>query len=158
MELILNLNCKEYKLYDKVIFDEEITDDDFKYANSKQPENCSNEELVEWICEYTFVSNGVRDILDKKYEFEHGECGESDVDIIFKYNDIYFKCYYNIEWDRYDKQFYFIDRITFEKYEIIHPDLNTDGIITKLSKVLNEIGVNVTFDIITKTKVTNINE
>lgn len=39
----------------------------------------------------------------------HGECGEYEPECIFKYGDSYYKIKVEIDWNRYDKQYYYID-------------------------------------------------
>lgn len=47
----------------------------------------------------------------------HGECGEDEISGIFKYNDKYYKCTVTLEWNRHDKQFYFIDETSHKLEE-----------------------------------------
>jgi nicotinamide phosphoribosyltransferase len=42
-------------------------------------------------------------------ETSHGECGEWQPTTIFKYNNAYYKLTVEIDWNRYDKQYYYID-------------------------------------------------
>lgn len=42
-------------------------------------------------------------------ETPHGECGEWQPTTIFKYKDAYYKLVVEIDWNRYDKQYYYID-------------------------------------------------
>jgi len=42
-------------------------------------------------------------------ETPHSECGESQPTCIFKYKDVYYKLVIEIDWNRYDKQYYYID-------------------------------------------------
>jgi nicotinic acid phosphoribosyltransferase len=39
----------------------------------------------------------------------HGECGEGDVDIVFRIGDEVFNGRIGVDWNRYDKQFYYVD-------------------------------------------------
>lgn len=39
----------------------------------------------------------------------HGECGEQEPTTIFKYKDVFYKLVVEIDWNRYDKQYYYID-------------------------------------------------
>lgn len=41
-------------------------------------------------------------------ETDHGECGDSEPSKIFKYKDNTYNITVNIDWDRYDKQYYYI--------------------------------------------------
>lgn len=55
------------------------------------------------------------DLVDKiGVETPHGECGEDQPTGLFKFNDKTYKIAVQIEWNRYDKQYYYIDghRIT----------------------------------------------
>lgn len=42
-------------------------------------------------------------------ETPHGECGECEPTNIFKYKDAYYEIKVEIEWNRHDKQYYYID-------------------------------------------------
>jgi nicotinamide phosphoribosyltransferase len=42
-------------------------------------------------------------------ETPHGECGNSDISGIFKYDNKYYQLDIEIMWNRYDKQYYFMD-------------------------------------------------
>jgi len=49
-------------------------------------------------------------MLDKvREETSHGEYGDSEIEEIFKYNDDLYLIRISIDWNRYDKQYYFID-------------------------------------------------
>jgi nicotinamide phosphoribosyltransferase len=49
-------------------------------------------------------------LVDKvSSETPHGECGEWQPTTIFKYNNAYYKLTVEIDWNRYDKQYYYID-------------------------------------------------
>lgn len=50
------------------------------------------------------------ELVDKnRYETPHGECGECQPTTIFKYKDVFYKLAVEIDWNRYDKQYYYID-------------------------------------------------
>ena len=59
----------------------------------------------------------------------HGEHGESEVEGIFKYEDKYYKITVGIFWNRYDKQYYFIDSHEIEKCEEVELSLDQKGLI-----------------------------
>lgn len=60
--------------------------------------------------------DGLRDKLSE--QTPHGECGDSSISEIFKYQDKYYKCTGIPEWNRYDKQYYFIDGMSHTITEI----------------------------------------
>jgi nicotinamide phosphoribosyltransferase len=80
--------------------------------------------------DYTNVVDGLDEarkyakgeIVDKvRDETPHGECGPGVVEQIFKYQDAYYKVKVEIEWNRYDKQYYYIDgnrQTNFEQVEL----------------------------------------
>ena len=43
------------------------------------------------------------------YETSHGECGVSEITSIFKYGDKHYEICVGIDWNRFDKQYYYID-------------------------------------------------
>lgn len=49
----------------------------------------------------------------------HGECGECQPTSIFKYKDAYYKLVVDIDWNRYDKQYYYIDGINIVSCETV---------------------------------------
>ncbi len=61
-------------------------------------------------------------LVDKAAEeTPHGECGPYEVEGIFKFNNDYYKVKVDIEWNRYDKQYYYIDGsrlLSFETTEL----------------------------------------
>ena len=48
-------------------------------------------------------------IIEVGEETPHGECGEGEVSRIFKYGDNFYKIKAEIDWNRHDKQYYYID-------------------------------------------------
>lgn len=52
-------------------------------------------------------------------ETPHGECGSQVVDGIFKLQDKYVKVTVNIDWNRYDKQYYYIDGSHIKTVQVI---------------------------------------
>jgi len=53
----------------------------------------------------------MKDKLVRKIENEtpHGECGDDETEGIFEYQGKYYKIIIEIEWNRHDKQYYYID-------------------------------------------------
>lgn len=143
MTLLLELNCNSSQLEDKKIFDIEITEENLSYYKDELPSEENSEEFIKWLCE-NYTNEDERELLATVYDFVHGECGECGYDITYKYKDLYFICSYDVSWDRYDKQYYFIDSVSQSDYQQIFPDLNTDGIVTKLKNLLKEYDVIVT--------------
>lgn len=64
--------------------------------------NCASfDEVKNWAKE---------DIVDEVgSETPHGECGYYEVEKIFKYRDKFYNIRVEIDWNRYDKQYYYID-------------------------------------------------
>lgn len=52
-------------------------------------------------------------------ETPHGECGDSSPVRIFKYRDKHYKIAVEIEWNRHDKQYYYIDGSSVKSVEAI---------------------------------------
>lgn len=57
-------------------------------------------------CKKTMKSSMVD---NEREEAGHGECGNDEVTEIFKYQGKYYEITVEIEWNRYDKQFYYVD-------------------------------------------------
>ncbi len=64
-------------------------------------DNCPENAIGEW----------ARDLIvdDIRNNTPHGQCGEWKVTEIVKHKNNYFEVTVNIDWNRYDKQFYYID-------------------------------------------------
>lgn len=60
---------------------------------------------------------------------EHGECGENEISGVFKYEDKYYKLKVSIEWNRYDKQYYYIDGSEIESFQEYELSLENKGLI-----------------------------
>ena len=59
-------------------------------------------------------------LVDKETEdTPHGECGANRVSGYFKYENKYYECTVNIEWDRYDKEYYYYDGSSLESFDEI---------------------------------------
>jgi nicotinamide phosphoribosyltransferase len=50
-------------------------------------------------------------------ETAHGECGVGEVEGYFRYNDVVYLAKVNINWNRYDKQYYYIDGSDLVSFE-----------------------------------------
>lgn len=76
----------------------------------------------------------MKDILVNKIREEtpHGEHGEWEVEGIFKYQDKYYKIEIEIDWNRYDKQYYYIDGHKITSCEEIKPTVKQLGLIESL--------------------------
>lgn len=98
----------------------DLTDD--KYV--QKLEDCS-----EWVNE--FVWDKVRE------ETPHGEYGESEYNCIFKYDNIFYSSMVDIEWNRYDKQYYYIDGVNVGEIIEVTPTPAQFGVIELL---WNEFG------------------
>jgi nicotinamide phosphoribosyltransferase len=80
------------------------------------------------------IKDWVEDILVDKVrsETDHGEHGDHEVEGTFKYKDKYFKAKVEIDWNRYDKQYYFIDGHRVTSIEEITPTAQQLGLIESL--------------------------
>jgi nicotinamide phosphoribosyltransferase len=83
---------------------------------------CINFEDFKHYMKNTLVSK-VRD------ETPHGEHGEYEIEEIFKYEGKYYKMQIQLDWNRYDKQFYFIDGHKISKFEEVVPTSEQLGLI-----------------------------
>ena len=61
----------------------------------------------------------------------YGECGDASISQIFKFKDTYYKCTGYAEWNRHDKQYYFIEELTY-KVEKIQVTTQNKGVIELL--------------------------
>lgn len=59
--------------------------------------------------ETEYVNEWIKNtLIDKvRYDTPHGECGVDEITDIFKVGDKYFEAKLEIEWNRYDKQYYY---------------------------------------------------
>lgn len=88
----------------KIICGEEITD----YSHLT-----SIEEAAAW------ASDNERDRVQD--ETEHGERGEEESSVIFKYCDEYYQINLDYFWNRYDKQYYYLDETTVSEPAPVKP-------------------------------------
>lgn len=60
-----------------------------------------------------------KDILveNESVSTPHGECGANEVSGYFRYKGVVFKATVQIDWNRYDKQYYYIDGSTLTDFE-----------------------------------------
>jgi phosphoribosylpyrophosphate synthetase len=59
----------------------------------------------------------------------HGECGEDIVTRIYKAGDKYYKAKVEIEWNRYDKQYYYVDNSRVLEFEEVELSPEQKGLI-----------------------------
>jgi hypothetical protein len=133
----IEINFKKFKgnnFYDVKLFDVDLTT--YEYVSDILDENLNLalDKKIKSFCD----DNDIQEWLDTKYEFIHGEWSNSDVDLRFKWKDTYFDVYFNIEWNRYDKQFYFIENINYVKHEIVEVDGDGVGILSKIKDLLKD--------------------
>jgi nicotinamide phosphoribosyltransferase len=88
-------------------------------------EYCNNIES----CKRWMMNGLVEQLRD---ETPHGECGDSEVEGIFKYQDKHYKITIDIDWNRYDKQYYFIDGYRVLSCEEIELTLEQKGVVEVL--------------------------
>jgi nicotinamide phosphoribosyltransferase len=90
---------------------------------------------------YEILMDNVRE------ETPHGEHGDTEVEGVFKYKGKYYKLKIDIEWNRYDKQYYFIDGHRESKFEETGVHISDIGLIEALWNIfggtINEKGYKV---------------
>jgi nicotinamide phosphoribosyltransferase len=84
----------------------------------------SLEECKEWMQE--------RLVEEEREQTAHGECGAWKVNGIFKFQDKIYKITVEIDWNRYDKQYYFVDGSKVTKCEEYELSLEQKGVIEVL--------------------------
>ena len=89
------------------------------------------EEFSEY-CE-DLCADRLRDRVQQ--ETPHGECGDDEPSEIYKIGDKHYKITLNIEWNRYDKQYYFIDGCSVKSFEEIELTLEQKGSIEILWEI-----------------------
>jgi len=65
-------------------------------------------------------------------ETPHGEYGEDNISGIFKFQNKHYKITITIEWDRYDKQYYYIDGVEIKNCKEIELSIEQKGSIEAL--------------------------
>ena len=63
-----------------------------------------------------YSEDGLRDKIIS--ETEHGECGDDEISETFKFQGKYYKCTAYPEWNRYDKQYYYVDGMSHKVEEV----------------------------------------
>lgn len=90
---------------------------------------------------YEKIMDRVRD------ETPHGEHGETDPIGEFKFQGKYYKMKLDIEWNRYDKQYYFIEESNIKSFVEFQPKLSDLGLVESLWNIfggtVNELGYKV---------------
>lgn len=80
-------------------------------------------------------------------ETPHGEYGDTEIEGVFKFNDKYYKMEVDIMYNRYDKQYYYIDGHDITKFEEFTPEASDLGLIETLWNIfggtVNEKGYKV---------------
>ena len=74
----------------------------------------------------TFYEMMMEDLRDRT---PHGEYGESRITDRFKYDGKYYVMVIDVEYNRYDKQYYFIEEDRLKKFEEFEPTLQDLGLI-----------------------------
>jgi nicotinamide phosphoribosyltransferase len=79
----------------------------------------------------------MKDLLRQKVREEtpHGEAGDPNPSATYKFQGKYYKITLEIEWNRYDKQFYFIDGCTIKSFEEVEATPAMKGVIECLYDV-----------------------
>lgn len=99
-----------------------------------------------WVESIQDVEETAKDILREQVNAEtpHGEHGVSDIEDIFKFKDKYYKAKVEFFWNRYDKQYYFIDECNLVNFEEYEPTSEEKGVIEILWEIfggtINEKG------------------
>lgn len=76
---------------------------------------------------------------DTREQTPHGECGNAEHSLVIKVNNDYYKCTIdNISWNRYDKQYYYLDMD--EKPNLIIEKLNPTTFIGLYEALWNTFG------------------
>lgn len=72
-------------------------------------------------------------LMDRVHaETPHGECGESNPTGYFKYAGDVYKCSTEVEWNRYDKQFYYTDGHSSGVFELVQLSATQKGAVEAL--------------------------
>lgn len=87
-------------------------------------------------------------ILEREHEeTPHGECGDNYVDARFKFEDKVYKITISIDWNRYDKQYYYMDGSRISSCEEISLEPHEKGVVECLwdifGGVINDKGYKV---------------
>jgi nicotinamide phosphoribosyltransferase len=80
------------------------------------------------------VKYWAKDTLEAKVhsETDHGEYGDSEASGYFRYNDVVYLAKAEIEWNRYNKQYYYIDDSTLKSFEPVELTPEQKGAVETL--------------------------
>ncbi|QIW89850.1 nicotinate phosphoribosyltransferase [Bacillus phage Izhevsk] len=94
----------------------------------KHFEDLTNDKWVKSLedAKETFYEMMMEDLRDRT---PHGEYGESNIRDKFKYDGKYYVMEIEVEYNRYDKQYYFIEEDRLKKFEEFEPTLQDLGLI-----------------------------
>lgn len=72
-------------------------------------------------------------LIDKlRKETPHGECGDTEIEGRFKYDGKYYELEIEVEYNRYNKQYYFIEDHNEKRFEEFTPNISDLGLIESL--------------------------
>lgn len=72
-------------------------------------------------------------LMDKlREDTPHGKCGDSEIEGVFKFEGKYYKLVIEVEYNRYDKQYYYIDGHNESYFKEFTPRLSDIGLIEAL--------------------------
>lgn len=124
-------------------------------GNSGDPADVLCGKEIEEInkCEYVKTLEDAKDVmkdilLDRvKEDTPHGEYGESYPYDVFKFDGKHYFIELDIFWNRYDKQYYYVDNATISKFEEYIPSAEDLGLVESLYNLfggeVNELGYKV---------------
>jgi len=94
-------------------------------------EDLTNEEYCSTLekCK-RYMLDGIEE--DIRYNTPHGEAGDSEAEGIFKFEGKHYKIIVDIEWNRYDKQYYYIDGSSVTSCEEIELTIEQKGSVEAL--------------------------
>lgn len=96
-----------------------------------------NIEEIKLSPEYDTLDYAKSEMEDFIYDFvrkdtPHGECGEEDHTKEFKYKDKYYTMTVEFDWNRYDKQYYYIDDQRITDFKEFTPKASDLGVVESL--------------------------
>lgn len=80
-----------------------------------------------------YLEDGIHDIMSN--DVAHGECGPSTHKEIFQYGEQYYEVDYSLDWNRYDKQYYYLDGIDSGTPTTIELDAENLGVVELLWEI-----------------------
>lgn len=100
-------------------------------------EDIINYSNNQYITDLTIAKEYAKDdILDKVREnTPHGESGDYEVTKLFKFQDKAYKIVVQIDWNRYDKQYYYIDGSSIKSCEEVQLSAEQKGTIESLWEI-----------------------